>query len=564
MRDEVPRRKPQEGPLSRDFNPAKDKPPRDRDRDRDQNSALLNGRASTKAAATSRASSPPSRAQGDSVNGLGLINGSERKTAVPKLLSPLRISFDDADKVADSRLEKKRRIEEAPAQMRKPADKAADKSVERTTSAKNTESQPPPKRQRLPPILSPTLPPMVEAELERVESSSRKDAEQRPRGERERQRDAERDREGVRENVSETRADRNRDKDTQRKKDNLAVARRPADDSSPSPDVQSRSSLIVTLKIPKSLRQQYKLMMKIARSSAIGAQRADKRAEKRPISSGEASSEALKRPRPAPPSTPSKKGATAMSRVSSNNSMAHTPGDPVAATPNVPDSEGRSQPELRDKDRARIQLLKEKEAEFKNFGRTLKHKSDAILLPRRDPSKAPNGTQQPSKSDVKLAWAQLLESLLCFICSFHCADIQRQILGQRRDSVSWNSIGPLALVLETELRSSKSRHDAPVVALKTFVQLIANDQYLAAVASQAEPSPDMAKTLRCERARTNFLTQLRKVNDSIESKSLKVTFTPWALDDTVTDMLRVTQRWCADEGVNWSPSLNVKDCGLKG
>lgn len=557
-RDEPPRRKAQDSTVSRDTNISKEK---EKEKPiRDQASALPNGRSVLKAATSSRPSSPP-RARGNSIN--GLPNGSESargsvskgdsqksNASLPKLLSPLRLSFDDNEKAGSdtNRPEKKRRAPEDDVPPKAKTQKTAE--GQKTTEPRSNSKGP-----SLPPLLSPTLPPVVEAELERIEKSSQKEAECRPKG-KEQDRNHDRDR------------DRDRERDRERKRDASSMARRSADDES-QPITKPPATLVVTIKIPKNLRQQYRLMMKITRSALGVAQRA----EKRPSSSGEPASEALKRPRasstaskaPPPPSTPSKKGAQAMSRVSSNNSLTHTPGDAaIAATPSVPGSGDRnSQPELREKDRERIQLLKDKETEFKNLGRSLKHKSDAILLPRRDQN-ATNGTQPKSQSEVKLAWAHLLESLLCFVSSFHCADVQRALMNKPRDHGSWNSLGPLANTLDIELRHSRTQRDAPMVALKTLLQLVANDQFLAAIASQGEPSPDnISKLMRCERLRIGLLAQLRKANGAIESSSLRATVTPWALEDTVADMLRVTKRWCADESVKWSPVLVLKDCGLR-
>ncbi|KAL6860279.1 hypothetical protein ACO1O0_004306 [Amphichorda felina] len=552
-REDPTRRRPQDPPLSRD---SRDSIHSKESRLLNSSSSFPNGRSALKAVTgLNRAESPPSRSRGNSVNGarppgaeqnhVTLRKSDSSKAFVPPLLSPLH--FDVEGNKGENevrRIEKKRREE-------------ATETNRTMKTTKNFETQPSAKRSRsparLPPLLSPTLPPEIEAELERRKKASPKSSE-----------------------------DRSKDMEA------LIQSKRAGTDT-PSDDLaenKDRPSLIVTLKIPKSLRRDFRLLMKLTprkepvRSAAATGPAQPTRAEKRPVSSVEQSLEpsALKKRRisdvsgptkgSVPPLTPSKKGSAAMSRVSSNNSMAHTPGEAMGATPSVPgfsDRAGHDRGPPSKTAEARVKALKEREDLLRNLGRKLKHKGDLALKGRGDSSAVTNGNTRQGEPSVKAGYALIIESVAAFMMGFHAQDVYRGMANKPSDPSSWNSLFPLIDMLQKEIRRYDTRRNTPVYALTLLLQVISWEQLLNAWATHEDPSDRVTvkQLLRAQRGRAKTWPLFRDATEDVDS-ALRVNVLPWTtVEDVVESTLRVLRRWCADEGVDWSPELNLRDSGIK-
>lgn len=551
-RDDSTRRRTQDPPISRDSISLKES------RSLNSSSSLPNGRAILKAATgASRSGSPPARSRGNSVNGVrpGATDSNHgtpkkadfAKTSVPPLLSPLHFDVQgNRDENERRKIEKKRREETTDTTRTMKSSKNPDVS----SGTKRLRSP-----VRLPPLLSPTLPAEVEAELERKKKASPKPSEDRPR---------------------------EREAPGQAKKAGT-------DSSNDSTDGKARNRLIATLKIPKSKRRDFRLLMKLSprkepqrsdRPSSASGVAQPVRAEKRPVGSGEHSLEpsALKKPRasdvsgsikgPIPPSTPSKKGSAAMSRVSSSNSMAHTPGEAIAVTPSVPGSSDRTGHDRAPSSRSaevKIKTLKEREDVLRNLGRKLKHKGDLSLKGRGDPSASTNGNVRHSESSVKAGYALIIESVAAFMMGFHVQDVYRGMASKPSDPSSWNSLFPLIEMLQKDLRRHDTRRNAPIYALTLLLQAVSWDQLLNAWASHEDPSDRVTvkQLLRAQRGRAKIWPLFRDAADDVDT-SLRVNVLPWTtVEEVVESTLRVLRRWCADEGVDWSAELNLRGCGIK-
>lgn len=516
-----------------------------------------------------RNASPASRPRADSINGnRPTITGNSRitptktdtssKSFVPPLLSPLNLALDDRRAGGRSppppKGERKKREE-----VREGARSPKHKKSEALGGSKRQRSP-----LRLPPLLSPTLPPAVEAALQLGKKPSPELADDRIRDD----------------------------------KESLKKTKKPQMDYSDEDEPISKSqrkTFIVLLKISKRWRKDFTRMMALSGSMArkeaqTRAQSQDHEPEevaavttarKRPAAAADAPSEtaALKRPRasdmsastrlPAP-STPSKKGPTNMSRVSSSNSLAQTPGEAVNATPlasgpgpldrrtNGHDASKVDRQERPERPEARA--MREKEMRFSTLGRRLKHDADLAMKGRRSPHAA-NGKSGRDPSP-KLGYVVSLESILAFMMGFQAQNMHRWMCNKKSDPTGWASLFPFLEFLQKEIRRHEARRFQPLFALLLLLHATAIDELIKCYTALENPAahislPDL---LRHERLRTRAWPQIREVNASIENVALRLDLSPWAtLDEITLAVLRILRRWCAEENVDWAPDPALRE-----
>ncbi|KAK7430562.1 hypothetical protein QQZ08_002854 [Neonectria magnoliae] len=544
-------------------------------RDAKSSSSLPNGRSILKgSAATSRNLSPAGRARGDSLNGarpstLGSTRNTPTKAdapsrpSVPPLLSPLHLNLDGRE--GGDRGERRKAREDAVDGTR-PTKPKKQEEPPRAAASKRERSP-----VRLPALLSPTLPPQLEAELsKRTKQDAKSDGKSDPRPR------EDRDREERSERRSEEHPKEDRASTIARK----APVEQEDDDSG---GKEKRKSLVVTLHISKRIRQSVKRYLALPprkeptrreRSVSSEAPSAPAQAKKRPASSTEAIADSIsvKRPRtssisgssrlPPPPSTPSKKGTAAMSRVSSNNSQVHTPGDAATATPSAPVSSDRPMVNGADgarADKAELKAMIAKQNHFTNLGRRLKHKGD-LAMKRSDQA---NGSMQ--HREVKLGHVCTVESIIAFMTSFQALNIARGLTGKAHDAASWTSLFPLLEFLQKELRRLDMRRYQPLYALALMLHAVSIEEVIKSYGTFDNPGAHVSvqDLIKYERNRARILALVREANEAIESSSLRVSFMSWStLDEITTSALRILRHWCADENVDWTPEVNLKDGGV--
>lgn len=504
--------------------------------------SLPNGRSRLSAATgSSRATSPAARSRGNSVN--GVKHGSHdsnhstpgkpdpHKPYLPPLLSPLRLNIDgNADDYEARRMEKKRR------------ENGADASRP-SKPAKNPEKLPTVKRAaspvRIPSLLSPTLPPEVEAELDRIKGSSP------PKQKKAKDRD-----------------------------DTIHIRKTVAERPSEPADGRGRDRFIVTIRIPKRCRAQARLLLRMnprkeaqwsdpaPTTGGLGLGRVDKRPAKEvdhALQTG-----ASKRPRPseatkgpAPPSTPSKRAsATAMSRVSSSNSTTRTPGGLAAAgTPLAPLSAERGPPSKATE--SRVQSLKERGEVLVKLGKSQKRLGDSALQSRADPSSQPD-------SGVTVGLVLMLESVAAFMASFHAQDTHRTLASKPCDPSIWQSLFPLIDMLQKETRRTDQRRSHHFLySVSLLLQATSYGRLLSSWTTYDDPSDRVSvkHILRFERSRSRAWSQFRDAN---HDPTLRACATQWStVDEVVESALCALGTWCADEGVDWSPHPRFKELGIR-
>lgn len=563
-RDDGPRRKERLEPTIRDA------PLRKEDRPT-SSSSLPNGRAIFKGALhPTRNPSPGARPRGDVVNGLrphssgSNISTSAKpdtsKTSVPPLLSPLKLSFDGDrrprpdDDDSSARKEKKRRDDSADT-------RAAIKPVRKPEPLSGNKKNKAPLV--VPPLLSPTLPPAVEAELRRRKKASPESADEKARD----------------------------------VKDASVVKKRPAsgaNDVEASRKLGHARKLMVVLSIPKDLRHSFRRILALPtdRKDRKDTQSQDRerhkerdrpasreasqvtQARKRPAGSSAvlAESMATKRPRTsdiarvaATPSTPSKR-STAMSRVSSSNSMAQTPSEAVNATPMAAPSADR-RPNGHDTsaqrpDRPDIKTLADVENRLKQKAISLKHDADQIM---RNHLGSPNSTGprgNPGESQMKLKYALGVESILAFVMSFHAQNTWRGKLNRKNDYQSWDSVLPLIEYTHNEMRVHGLNNSKPLYVLVLLLHAIVLDELIKCYASLDVPPPTMTldSLLKLERKKARLWPTIRDLNAHIGSPTLRVEASPWfSIDEVTGSGLRILRHWCSEEKVDWTPEPILRE-----
>ncbi|KAL7795247.1 hypothetical protein V8C37DRAFT_48310 [Trichoderma ceciliae] len=554
--------------------PTKDAPSQRDDRpsvSATNSSSLPNGRAVLRGTAGSSRNntSPAYRPRGESMNGVRPTGtGSSRvtptkpemsKSTVPPLLSPLHLTFEDRDAEEKSlaKQEKKRFREESRERTKSPN---RHKKSDSTSELKRQKSP-----TRVPPLLSPTLPPIVEAALQLRKKVSMESLEGK---------------------FLKSKDEKEKELPSKKKKPAVDYF---SDDDEPLLLQKPRKSLIVQLKVPKRFRRDFKRILALSSSTAarkeLQAQSQERSAapeeaiqpppaRKRPVAPTDAaaSSEntAQKKPKvpdihnssrlPAP-TTPSKKGATSMSRVSSSNSLAQTPGDTVNATPSASASSDRrvNGQDAHRSESPEARTMREKEARFSALGRRLKHEADTAM---RGGRRSPGVNGHSREPDLGRGYVISVESLLAFMAGFQAQNIYRGLCNKRSDPTGWSSLFPLLEFIQGQMKRQEvhTRRFLPLYALVLNLHSVAITELIRCHVAVENPSLPQPDWFRLERTRLRLLSQINDAANSIDNLTLRLNVPAHAsLDDMTSATLRILRSWCRDEHVDWTPDVNLKE-----
>ncbi|KAI1388355.1 uncharacterized protein F4822DRAFT_402589 [Hypoxylon trugodes] len=305
-------------------------------------------------------------------------NSNSKAAYVPPLLSPIDISdyVDDDPK--------------APRPKKKPTDSSSLKPPLKK-GRENREPSPSPRKRKIPPLLSPTLPPLVLEELAKADKLTTKES-----GPKSGQ-------------LSDSANGQKKATKPSKREETIHV------DSNKG----QRESLMVTLKYKKRNVKTIERLLALPGGKKASLLKKEDRASrdrtdslepgtarKRPVPATDFS-EASKRPRTADtirPTTPPRQ-SSAMTRVASNSSQAGTPGVANGLTPAAPPPERRRPPV----DPEKIQRLQLKASNFIALGTKLKHERDGVL------KKPPDGA---SERDRQIAIAAGIQCLVSFLLGF--------------------------------------------------------------------------------------------------------------------------------------------------
>ncbi|KAI1274433.1 hypothetical protein F5Y07DRAFT_213736 [Xylaria sp. FL0933] len=356
-----------------------------------------NGRATTSSSAL-RASSPkPSsqvnghgKASGQATHKRAVSNGEPVSKAVPRLLSPLFIGDLSVEKPADTA--KENAPESRPSPKKRPAETS---SLKPQLKKPRNDREPSPsakKRKVLPPLLSPTLPPIVMDELSRIDKKQ----------------DTPSKEVGL--------------KHSQASDSSVVVKKPPKSTREDTIHVDNKrepAQYIVTLKYKKRQTKTIERLLNLppgGKKKTESLKRDDQvpressgsvepgTARKRPRTTADAS-EAQKRPRSSDtlrPSTPPKQSMT-LGRIASHGSHVDTPGATNSLTPSTHPPIER----LREADRQKAQRLMACHRQYMDVGKKLKYERDGIVKGR--------GIETITDREFRIAAAAGIQSLVCYL-----------------------------------------------------------------------------------------------------------------------------------------------------
>lgn len=409
---------------------------------------------------------------------------------------------------------------------------------------------------KLPPLLSPTLPPEIEDAFKlwekKAHSSSSDDGELPPPT-------------GTKKVLPPPAAA------ASKKRAPADISDDDAAEANPAP----RKRLMVRLRIPKRLRKD---VSRILRVGERDAQKPDNHrshesapiARKRPVTGEDAvsnDSSAIKKPRTSDvssvlhPATPSKKTGTAMSRVSSTNSQANTPGEPSSlhrppsADPPIVNGTARPPPPVSPAEQARADRLRNRESGYLTLGKQLKKEGEALVASGRARSDTARG-----KADVKLGCVKYLEGLLAFAMAFQMQYTHRQVIRQYVSASAWSSILPAVDALKSDARRL-GQSGASLAALVFLLQGRAFEEILKCYGTYPNPETRVRpeELLRLVNQRAKILAQAREVILDGDRVLKGVDVGSWmGVEEMCEASVRVMRRWCSDEDVDWIPEVTTR------
>ncbi|CCE26808.1 uncharacterized protein CPUR_00277 [Claviceps purpurea 20.1] len=513
------------------------------------------------------------------------------KSFVPPLLSPLHLSFESREK------EKRIRAEEDDAKVKKEKERkrrddsqhgsapSKPKKLESTAPAAAKKPRP---TVSIPPLLSPTLPPVIEAELKRRKKTTAEASEEPSRPGR----------------------------DAVSTKKRPAATRDVEDDVKAVPTAGKKLGhcrrLLVVLQVPKHLRAAFAKIVgpkpepkaeskseskrtshgqadrdldrkpRAGSDEAAGssmtrkrpngaAEGADAPAAKRPRSSDQGTATA--RPKHGSPSTPSKK-TTAMSRVSSSNSLTRTPtaaittSTPSASAPAPASASTDRRPNGTDKaplkgENPEAKILRDKEEKFMAIGKHLKHEADPILQEHRSDTLL-GLRNTPRELKVKRGYVLSLESIIAFMLGFHARNTRLAMYNQAGDMHGWHTMFPLMECLLQEMQRMELPNQQPLHAmLLLFFGILLEELIKCPYQCEGLPPPgpsEMAVMAQQERRKVKTWGQVRQMYAGVRDARMRVDVKPWStVDDVAEGALRVLKLWCREEGIEWVESRAVRE-----
>jgi len=335
----------------------------------------------------------------------------------------------------------------------------------------------------------------------------------------------------------------------------------------------TRPSRIVTFKLKKANAKRAKDLLSLPSKSFKNALRKERRSEsvdntppparKRPRideplvenippKRSKLTSEMLGGPKPSGLSTPLKQTATAMSRVTSNQSQGNTPGNTAGLTPGTAERRPISYDGPPDnsstgiKNRQAVDSLRERHEEYRKLGSTLKHTRDDLAR-----SSGPN----LSSSDEKRIASLHLEMILAYMVAFHSINQARALDRKVLDVTMWESLIP-------HLHELQSR---PVVASNRALKVLALQMHALCLEqiTNAYTTLDPATAAsrfkgwaKLDRSRLLIWADSASQADGIGDGRMKTPIGPWTkIDEAVGAVLNVMRRWAEREGVHWRPVI---------
>lgn len=210
-----------------------------------------------------------------------------------------------------------------------------------------------------------------------------------------------------------------------------------------------------------------------------------------------------------------------------------------------------------------MQALKELEIALYSLGKRLKHNGDLSMKGRLEQSGGANGNVRGSEANVKLGYVLILESTIAFIMGFHCQDTHRNMAGKASDHNTWLTLFPLLDFLQKDMR----RFDdvRPLFTVSMVLQVFAYDEMLRAQSTHENPPHfTLQDVLRSRRSRDKLVSQIREATANMDSDMCANITILTTVEEVAEMAMQVIRRWCADERIDYTAELDLKDIKNKG
>jgi hypothetical protein len=455
-----------------------------------------------------------SRLHADSPTSTPRKGQTSTKSLVPDLLSPLHPSFE-------------RELSEHEQPRKRPAGKAPLKTS-------RTDGLPTKKHKsayKIPALLSPTLPPIIEAELARLKKTPSKE-----------------DLSGI-----------------SQLSDSPGSAKKSKGQAGPNEEDGSRGrkSRIVVLKVKKTdLKKRLNLLLSLPSKGAKEALKKERsmsvegtppppRKHPRPPEDDMPISRKPKTSSENPPSraanapsTPLKHASTAMSRVTSSQSQGNTPGTLPGHTPGTGDRPPVAVDTMDPAKVRQINSLRKLSDKYQNLGRELKHARDDIMK---------NRNNSRTGADERRVAALHFEMVLSFMLGFSAFNKYRALDQKVADLERWESLIPHLRELKT--RATRNRALRALAAQMHAVCLEEITHAFLTLDPQTAPGA-LQRWRPHERLRVPTWTEAMTLQKEVEDRKLVATMGPWTtVDEAVSEALTIMSRWADRERVNWRPTI---------
>lgn len=245
-----------------------------------------------------------------------------------------------------------------------------------------------------------------------------------------------------------------------------------------------------------------------------------------------------------------------MSRVSSSNSLAQTPGDnTVNATPSAPASSDRrvNGQAMNHPESVEARAMRDKEARLSTLGRRLKHEADTAM----------RGGANGNEPDLKRGYVISVESLLAFMAGFQAQNMYRGLCNKRSDPSGWSSLFPLLEFIEGQMKRQEAhtRRFLPLYMLVIHIHLLAITELIRCHVAVENSTITVTDFARLERTRFRLWGQLSETLNNIENPALRLDIPQQEpLDDGLSAIHRMLIDWCHHEDVDWTPDAKLEEC----
>jgi hypothetical protein len=242
--------------------------------------------------------------------------------------------------------------------------------------------------------------------------------------------------------------------------------------------------------------------------------------------------------------------ATAMSRVASNQSQGATPAAATGLTPGAADNRPptRSEP-LDPKTLAQVEACKERHAEYSRLGSKLKHARDGLCRER--------GPAGMTAADERLATALHFEMVLAYMVAFHSLNQGRMLERKVCEIAAWETLLPHLAELRSRVQGNKA-----LKALASQMHVLCLEQITNAFAT-LDPAAAASCFLRWAKHNRNRSAMWQEANalwEKVDEQRMKTAVGPWTpIEEAVAAALGIMKRWADREVVvSWQPQVNPR------